>query len=191
MQPLLWIHGSWVTYVAPCPQRAHCAGDEWGEVDTRFSYCALLCTALLGRRHVLDLAAAARCAYERTVHGGRPTPREAQGACLPSSSALVWPSPLLRTAHSYKTRFFTVCTFSLLKPLVPGRPACCAASSRPAATLTAALVALQVRPLLPGHALSCTAMHCLVLLSVVCMQYVRTTLSDIPHSVLWSLCSIN
>jgi geranylgeranyl transferase type-2 subunit beta len=25
------------------------AGDEWGEIDTRFTYCALNCLALLGR----------------------------------------------------------------------------------------------------------------------------------------------
>ena len=25
------------------------AGDEWGEIDTRFSYCALLCQSILDR----------------------------------------------------------------------------------------------------------------------------------------------
>lgn len=30
------------------------AGDEWGEVDTRFAYCAALCLRLLGRMHLID-----------------------------------------------------------------------------------------------------------------------------------------
>jgi geranylgeranyl transferase type-2 subunit beta len=34
-------------------------GDEWGEVDTRFSYCALNCLALLGRLDHIDVAGAA------------------------------------------------------------------------------------------------------------------------------------
>ncbi len=34
------------------------AGDSWGEVDTRFSYCALSCCALLGRLDALDVPAA-------------------------------------------------------------------------------------------------------------------------------------
>lgn len=29
-------------------------GDEWGEIDTRFSYCAVAALALLGRLDVLD-----------------------------------------------------------------------------------------------------------------------------------------
>ena len=35
------------------------AGDEAGEVDTRFSYCALACCALLRRLRALDVPAAA------------------------------------------------------------------------------------------------------------------------------------
>mmetsp|Transcript_3838 Transcript_3838/g.10796 ORF Transcript_3838/g.10796 Transcript_3838/m.10796 type:complete len:344 (-) Transcript_3838:276-1307(-) len=35
------------------------AGDEWGEVDTRFSYCALNCLSLLGRLDAMDVAKAA------------------------------------------------------------------------------------------------------------------------------------
>ena len=31
------------------------AGDEWGEVDTRFTYCALNCLALLHSLHLVDL----------------------------------------------------------------------------------------------------------------------------------------
>ena len=30
-------------------------GDKWGEVDTRFSYCALSCLALLGRLDAVDV----------------------------------------------------------------------------------------------------------------------------------------
>ena len=30
-------------------------GDEWGEVDTRFTYCALCCASLLGRLDALDV----------------------------------------------------------------------------------------------------------------------------------------
>jgi geranylgeranyl transferase type-2 subunit beta len=35
-------------------------GDEWGEVDTRFSYCAILCASILGPRilAMLDTSAA-------------------------------------------------------------------------------------------------------------------------------------
>ncbi len=46
-------------------------GDEWGEIDTRFSYCALNCCSLLGRLDLLDVKAAtdfvARC---RNFDGG-------------------------------------------------------------------------------------------------------------------------
>mmetsp|Transcript_8026 Transcript_8026/g.19496 ORF Transcript_8026/g.19496 Transcript_8026/m.19496 type:complete len:275 (+) Transcript_8026:56-880(+) len=31
------------------------AGDEWGEIDTRFSYCALNCLSLLGRLDAIDV----------------------------------------------------------------------------------------------------------------------------------------
>ncbi len=34
------------------------AGDKWGEVDTRFSYCALSCLAILGRLDAVDVTAA-------------------------------------------------------------------------------------------------------------------------------------
>ena len=30
-------------------------GDEWGEIDTRFSYCALQCLRLLGRLDRIDV----------------------------------------------------------------------------------------------------------------------------------------
>jgi len=33
-------------------------GDEWGEVDTRFSYCALCCASLLGRFDMINVDAA-------------------------------------------------------------------------------------------------------------------------------------
>ena len=36
------------------------AGDRWGEIDTRFSFCALATAALLGRLASLDVEAAAR-----------------------------------------------------------------------------------------------------------------------------------
>ena len=29
------------------------SGDEWGEIDTRFSYCAIACLSLLGRLEVI------------------------------------------------------------------------------------------------------------------------------------------
>lgn len=33
-------------------------GDEWGEVDTRFSYCALNCLALIGKLQSMDVSKA-------------------------------------------------------------------------------------------------------------------------------------
>lgn len=33
-------------------------GDEWGEVDTRFSYCALSCLSLLGRLDAMNIVSA-------------------------------------------------------------------------------------------------------------------------------------
>jgi prenyltransferase beta subunit len=33
-------------------------GDDWGEIDTRFSYCALNCCALLGALNTIDVKAA-------------------------------------------------------------------------------------------------------------------------------------
>jgi geranylgeranyl transferase type-2 subunit beta len=40
----------WVRYVASLQQAdGSFAGDEWGEIDTRFSYCALSALSLLGR----------------------------------------------------------------------------------------------------------------------------------------------
>jgi hypothetical protein len=36
------------------------AGDEWGEIDTRFTYCALNCLALLDRS-VCPLSLASQC----------------------------------------------------------------------------------------------------------------------------------
>ena len=47
------------------------AGDAWGEVDTRFSYCALATAALLGRLEELDVpAAVAFLAACRNFDGG-------------------------------------------------------------------------------------------------------------------------
>ncbi|GIL91468.1 hypothetical protein Vretifemale_19070 [Volvox reticuliferus] len=41
------------------------AGDAWGEIDTRFTYCALLCLAILGRSSLINVPRAldfiARC----------------------------------------------------------------------------------------------------------------------------------
>ena len=41
-------------------------GDEWGEIDTRFTYCAVCALSLLGRLDALDkdktVAHIARCA---------------------------------------------------------------------------------------------------------------------------------
>ena len=31
------------------------AGDEWGEIDTRFSYAAILCLSLLGKLSAIDV----------------------------------------------------------------------------------------------------------------------------------------
>ena len=39
------------------PDGSFC-GDEWGEIDTRFSYCALCCASLLGRLNDIDVAGA-------------------------------------------------------------------------------------------------------------------------------------
>lgn len=36
------------------PDGSFC-GDAWGEVDTRFSYCALLCLSILGMTHVINV----------------------------------------------------------------------------------------------------------------------------------------
>jgi geranylgeranyl transferase type-2 subunit beta len=33
-------------------------GDDWGEIDSRFSYCSINCMRLLGRLHELNLEAA-------------------------------------------------------------------------------------------------------------------------------------
>ncbi len=35
-------------------------GDKWGQVDTRFSYCALSCLALLDNLHKIDVKKAAQ-----------------------------------------------------------------------------------------------------------------------------------
>jgi geranylgeranyl transferase type-2 subunit beta len=37
------------------PKDGSFAGDEWGEIDTRFSYCAISCLSLLGRLDEIDL----------------------------------------------------------------------------------------------------------------------------------------
>lgn len=36
-------------------QNGSFAGDKWGEIDTRFSYCAMLCGRILGRCDMLDV----------------------------------------------------------------------------------------------------------------------------------------
>jgi geranylgeranyl transferase type-2 subunit beta len=48
-----------VAYVAALQQgNGSFAGDEWGEVDSRFSYCALLTLAILGRMDAVNLQTA-------------------------------------------------------------------------------------------------------------------------------------
>jgi geranylgeranyl transferase type-2 subunit beta len=48
-----------VAYVAALQQEnGSFAGDEWGEVDSRFSYCALLTLAILGRMDAVNLQTA-------------------------------------------------------------------------------------------------------------------------------------
>ena len=42
------------------------AGDEWGEVDTRFSYCALCCASLLGRLDDCAIDVAKAVAYVKS-----------------------------------------------------------------------------------------------------------------------------
>jgi geranylgeranyl transferase type-2 subunit beta len=53
------------------PETGSFAGDEWGEIDTRFSYCAVAALSLLGRLDELDKAKAvswiARC---KNLDGG-------------------------------------------------------------------------------------------------------------------------
>jgi hypothetical protein len=39
---------------APSQPDGSFAGDRWGEIDTRFSYCVLNCLALLKRSHLVD-----------------------------------------------------------------------------------------------------------------------------------------
>ena len=34
------------------------AGDEWGEIDTRFSYCAVCCLSILHRLEKIDVGKA-------------------------------------------------------------------------------------------------------------------------------------
>ena len=36
------------------------AGDEWREIDTRFSYCAISCLSLLGKLDLIDVDAVSR-----------------------------------------------------------------------------------------------------------------------------------
>lgn len=47
------------------PETGSFCGDEWGEIDTRFTYCAVACLSLLGRLDALDhdktVAWIARC----------------------------------------------------------------------------------------------------------------------------------
>jgi geranylgeranyl transferase type-2 subunit beta len=42
------------------PSKGSFAGDMWGEVDTRFSYCAVSCLSILGRMDVIDVDKAMR-----------------------------------------------------------------------------------------------------------------------------------
>jgi prenyltransferase beta subunit len=37
------------------PETGSFCGDEWGEIDTRFTYCAVACLSLLGRLDALDV----------------------------------------------------------------------------------------------------------------------------------------
>jgi geranylgeranyl transferase type-2 subunit beta len=49
-----------VAYIAGLQQPdGSFAGDEWGEIDTRFSYCAFNCLSLLGRLDAIDVGRAA------------------------------------------------------------------------------------------------------------------------------------
>lgn len=58
-------------------------GDKWGEVDTRFSYCALSCLALLNRSNEIDVKKASeyvlRCKNFDGGFGGSPD-TESHGA---------------------------------------------------------------------------------------------------------------
>lgn len=50
-----------IRFVRHCQQAdGSFVGDRWGEVDTRFSYCALCCLAILGALEALDVAGAVR-----------------------------------------------------------------------------------------------------------------------------------
>lgn len=71
------------------PETGSFSGDEWGEIDTRFSYCAVASLALLGQLDALDQSLAAeyigRC---RNFDGGfgmvqGAESHAAQGALLP------------------------------------------------------------------------------------------------------------
>ena len=45
-----------VTYVKNLQQKdGSFAGDKWGEIDTRFSFCAVAILALLGRLDAIDI----------------------------------------------------------------------------------------------------------------------------------------
>ena len=45
-----------VTYVKSLQQKdGSFAGDKWGEIDTRFSFCAVATLALLGRLDAIDI----------------------------------------------------------------------------------------------------------------------------------------
>ncbi|KFD61950.1 hypothetical protein M514_07701 [Trichuris suis] len=47
------------------------AGDEWGEIDTRFSFCAIACLALLNRLDAIDMKAAVEYVLKcRNFDGG-------------------------------------------------------------------------------------------------------------------------
>jgi geranylgeranyl transferase type-2 subunit beta len=49
-----------VKYVSSLQQlNGSFSGDKWGEVDTRFSYCAVSCLNLLGHLNKIDKAKAA------------------------------------------------------------------------------------------------------------------------------------
>lgn len=86
------------------------AGDEWGEVDTRFSYCAISALSLLGRLDAIDRDRAAewigRC---RNFDGGFGTTEGAEShaaygaAVLPAVSPCVRPIDLRRQRWRGKT----------------------------------------------------------------------------------------
>eukprot|EP01156_Anaeramoeba_ignava_P020692 Anaeramoba_ignava/c16885_g1_i1.p1 GENE.c16885_g1_i1~~c16885_g1_i1.p1 ORF type:complete len:230 (-),score=45.15 c16885_g1_i1:32-721(-) len=56
MKSIFWMQKKISDFVASLQQSdGSFAGDIWGEIDTRFSYCALSCLSLLGKLHKINL----------------------------------------------------------------------------------------------------------------------------------------